>query len=62
MLPLPTRHISAKEVLRFRDDAFYKYFENPCYLDLVENMFGKKVLADIKNMTKYRLKRRILGD
>jgi radical SAM superfamily enzyme YgiQ (UPF0313 family) len=62
MRPLPTRHISAKEVLRFRDDAFRKYFKNPGYIDMLGKMFGEKVQADIKNMSKYRLKRRILGD
>ena len=27
-LPLPTRHLSAGDVLRFRDDAFHRYFES----------------------------------
>ncbi len=26
MLPLPTKYLSAPEVLKFRDDAFHKYF------------------------------------
>ncbi len=28
-LPLPTRHVSASEVLRFRDEAFQTYYTNP---------------------------------
>ncbi len=61
MLPLPTKHISASEVLRFRDDAFHKYYENPRYLDMVEEKFGGKVKGHIEQMTSVRLKRKILG-
>lgn len=56
-LPLPTNHISAKEVLKFRDDAFYEYFENPVYLNMLEDKFGNKVKTHIEDMTKVRLKR-----
>jgi len=59
-LPLPTKYISAKEVLKFRDDAFHTYFENPKYLSMIENKFGNKVKAHIQEMTKTRLKRKIL--
>jgi len=60
MLPLPTRHISAKEVLKFRDNAFHKYYENPSYLAMLESKFGKPVREHIEMMTKTRLKRRLL--
>ena len=59
-LPLPTKHISAAEVLRFRDDAFHEYFGNPEYLAMVERTFGKKVCDHVKAMSQKRLKRRIL--
>ncbi|MCX5704051.1 MAG: radical SAM protein, partial [Candidatus Omnitrophica bacterium] len=39
-LPLPTKHISAEKVLKFRDEAFHKYFENQAYLDMIEKKFG----------------------
>ena len=39
-LPLPTEHLSAAEVLRFRDNAFQDYFSNPLYLDMVTQLFG----------------------
>ncbi|WP_197462890.1 hypothetical protein, partial [Neptuniibacter pectenicola] len=35
-LPLPTNHISAREVLAFRDDAFHRYFDHEPYLTFVE--------------------------
>lgn len=58
--PLPTKYLTAKEVLKFRDDAFHKYFENPDYLKMVEEKFGKEVNEHIKEMTRTRLKRRML--
>ncbi len=60
MFPLPTKHISAKDVLKFRDDAFHKYFENPEYLSMVEEKFGKQVKEHIIGMTRTRLRRRLL--
>lgn len=59
-IPLPTKHISAKEVLKFRDDAFHKYNENYTYLKMIEEKFGLKVKAHIQDMTKTRLKRKLL--
>lgn len=60
MLPLPTKYLSAKEVLRFRDDAFHNYFESPNYLNMIEQKFGYKVKEHIQEMTKTRLKRKLL--
>ena len=60
MLPLPTKYISPKEVVKFRDDAFHRYFENPGYLNMLESKFGKKVRTHIEEMTKTRLKRKAL--
>lgn len=60
MLPLPTKYLSAKEVLRFRDEAFHRYFENPAYLNMIEKKFGKHVKEHIQEMTKTRLRRKLL--
>lgn len=60
--PLATKHVSAAEVLRFRDAAFQTYFTNPAYLDLVGRTFGAQQRANVEDMTKIRLKRRLLGD
>ena len=60
MLPLPTKYLSAREVLKFRDDAFHQYFENPNYLNMIEKKFGKNVKEHIHEMTKIRLKRKLL--
>ncbi|MBI4823518.1 MAG: cobalamin B12-binding domain-containing protein [Nitrospirae bacterium] len=61
-LPLPTKYISAKEVLRFRDNAFHQYFENPDYLKMLEEKFGSHVREHISEMTKTRLKRRLIEE
>ena len=57
-LPLPTKYISASEVLRFRDKAFVEYFSNPRYLEMMEGKFGSEVAGDIKNMLKYKINRK----
>lgn len=60
--PLPTKYLSAKEVLRFRDEAFNRYFTNPVYLKSVRDKFGDKVENHITEMVQTRLKRRLLGE
>lgn len=61
-LPLPTKHLSAAEVLKFRDMAWQKYFTNPTYLDLVQNKFGLEQRRNIEALANIRLRRKILGD
>jgi anaerobic magnesium-protoporphyrin IX monomethyl ester cyclase len=60
--PLPTRRVSAADVLRFRDDAWHTYFMNPAYLALVERKFGSEQRANVEAMAKHRLRRFLLGD
>lgn len=61
-LPLPTRALSAAEVLRFRDDAFHRYFANPAYLDMIEEKFGRNVREHLVRMSATTLKRKLLGE
>lgn len=60
--PLPTKHLTSAEVLKFRDDAWRTYFSNPQYLALVENKFGALQRRNVEDMASIRLKRRLLGD
>ncbi|MFH1856434.1 MAG: radical SAM protein, partial [Candidatus Omnitrophota bacterium] len=60
MLPLPTKHVSAKDVLKFRDEAFHKYFSNTGYLNKLEKVFGANVKTHIEEMSKTRLRRKML--
>ena len=61
-LPLPTEHLSAAEVLRFRDNAFQDYFSNPLYLDMVTQLFGWDARRHIEDMASHKLKRIILEE
>ena len=60
--PLPTKYLTSAEVLRFRDDAWQKYFTHGPYLDLVERRFGMQERKNVVDMSQIRLKRKILGD
>lgn len=60
--PLPTRYVSAEDVLRFRDEAWQTFFSNPSYLGMIEHKFGVKERKNIEEMAKIRLKRKLLGD
>lgn len=61
-LPLPTNKISAEEVLKFRDNAFHSYFTNERYLDMIEKKFGVGARKHMEEMTRIRLKRKLIGD
>lgn len=60
--PLRTKTLTAEEVLRFRDQAWHKYFSHGPFLDLVEKKFGSRSRHNVEEMAKIRLKRKLLGD
>ena len=60
--PLPTKSVTAADVLKFRDEAWQKYFSNPAYLRLVETKFGERERVNVEDMAKVRLRRKLLGD
>ena len=59
--PLRTKYCTSAEVLKFRDEAWQKYFTNENYLKFIENKFGKTNSDNIRNLSKIKLKRKILG-
>ncbi|MFA6931808.1 MAG: B12-binding domain-containing radical SAM protein, partial [Lentisphaeria bacterium] len=61
-LPLPTEHLSARQILEFRDYAFDTYFKNPRFLHMIESKFGAEAREHLEQMTAIKLKRRLLGD
>ena len=61
-LPLRTETLTSAEVLKFRDEAFQKYFTNPRYLDMVRKKFGEDVVAHLGEMTKIKLNRKLLPE
>jgi radical SAM superfamily enzyme YgiQ (UPF0313 family) len=60
--PLQTDALSNAEVLRFRDEAFIRYFTDESYLALVRRKFGEGVVSHIRDMTGIRLKRKLLEE
>ncbi|MBI2848212.1 MAG: radical SAM protein, partial [Chloroflexi bacterium] len=57
-IPMPTRYLSAADVLRFRDRAFKEYFSNPKYISMVREKFGAKVVEHIEEMLKHEIQRK----
>ncbi len=55
--PLPTKTLTSREVLQFRDDAFHSYYEDERYLGMIEQKFGQKAVEHIRQMTATRLSR-----
>jgi len=60
--PLPTKHMTAAEVLEFRDSAWQTYFTHPPFLDLVERKFGALERSNVVEMAKIPLRRKLLGN
>jgi radical SAM superfamily enzyme YgiQ (UPF0313 family) len=60
--PLRTRHLSATEVLEFRDEAWSTYFSYGPFLDLVERKFGPAQRENVIKLSRVKLKRKLLGD
>ncbi len=58
--PLPTQYLNEKEVLRFRDKAFYEYYNNIGYLNMIKDKFGIETRNEILEMTKIKIERNIL--
>ncbi|MCA9403166.1 MAG: radical SAM protein [Candidatus Omnitrophica bacterium] len=59
-LPLPTKYLSAAEVLAFRDDAWMTYHTHPAFLELIKSKFGQAAHDETVRSTTIKLKRRLL--
>ncbi len=59
-LPLSTDHLSSKEVLQFRDNAFDEYFTSERYLGMIGEKFGSRAREHLEGMTGIKLKRMLL--
>jgi anaerobic magnesium-protoporphyrin IX monomethyl ester cyclase len=60
--PIRTKHLTAAQVVEFRDKAWNKYFLRTEYLDRIERKFGYQQKKNIEDMAKIKLKRKLLGD
>ena len=61
-VPMPTDTLTPAQILKFRDDAFTIYHNDPRFLARIERLFGKPAADNIKEMSKVKLKRKLLGD
>lgn len=57
-LPLPTKHLTSGQVLKFRDQAFDDYYKDPRYLKRIEERFGPKTVKHIQEMCALKLRRK----
>lgn len=58
--PLPTKYLSAEQVLEFRDKAWMTYHTNPNFLNLLKTKFGQTAVDETLKSTKIKLRRKIL--
>ena len=58
--PMRTNTLSPVDVLKFRDQAWQKYFTNPAYLELVSKKFGEEQRQNVIDMSQIELKRKLL--
>ena len=61
-LNLANDHLSAAEILAFRDKAWDTYHSNEKYLTLMKDKFGQKSIDELNETKKVKLKRKLLGD
>lgn len=60
--PLPTKHLTAAQVLRFRDQAFDDYHTSPRYLEMMERTFGPQVIEHLNRMMLVKIRRKLLDE
>ncbi len=60
--PLPTKYLSARDVLQFRDEAWITYHTSPPFLSLLKEKFGDKAVNETIKSTKIKLRRKILEE
>lgn len=61
-LPLPTEHLTAAQILKFRDNAFSEYHSDPKVVDRIYKKFGQVAVDNINNMLRVTLKRKIIEE
>jgi anaerobic magnesium-protoporphyrin IX monomethyl ester cyclase len=60
--PMPTKHVPAREVLKFRDEAFVRYHGRTEYLNMIEKKFGRETKEHILRMLATPLRRHLIED
>lgn len=55
-----TKHLTADQILKFRDEAYVNYHTYQPFLDRIKSKYGEKQAKNIIEMTKIKLKRKLL--
>lgn len=55
--PLPTRYLTSKEIVKFRDSAFRDYFESSRYQNMIEQKFGSEARNFVRRILEINIKR-----
>ena len=61
-IPLPTNYLKAHEILELRDRKFIEYFQRPEFIKKIKGKFGDEAIKNISDMTKIKLKRKIIEE
>ena len=61
-LPLPTQYLTSVDVLRFRDEAYVRYYSGERYQKMIREKFGVEVLEGIVKGLTGRLRRKYLDE
>lgn len=61
-IPLPTEHLAPAEILKYRDECFHDYHAGEDFLNRIEKRYGNKAKKNIVEMSKIRLKRKIVEE
>jgi hypothetical protein len=61
-LPLRTRHLKARDVPRFRNEAFQTSFRRPAYRLMIAARFGAAAADEVDRMVTHTLPRRALAE
>jgi hypothetical protein len=57
--PLPTKSLSAGEILKIRDKKFIEYHTDKNFLIKIKEKFGDKAVNNIVDMTTVKIKRKL---
>lgn len=60
-LPLPTKFLSASQILEFRDKAFLTYHNSKRFLERIKEKFGENAVETIKQVNQIKLERDIIN-
>jgi len=60
--PLPTESLEPYEILSYRDECYHDYHNDENFLKRIKNKYGKKAADNILEMSKIKLKRKIIEE